>query len=82
MGVVMPRMLGTKAAMIILDEQPECKLFLFSGWKGAGSLFEDLQQRGYIFGVMAKPVHPQDLLDKLRGLGFQPSIVPPRENHV
>lgn len=31
MGVVMPRMLGTEAARVILKEQPECRIDFFSG---------------------------------------------------
>lgn len=73
MGVVMPGMNGTEAGRIILDEQPECKMFFFSGWHGAGLLFEDLEHRGYTFGIMPKPLHPQELLKKLRELGLEPS---------
>jgi CheY-like chemotaxis protein len=77
MGVVMPGMYGTEAGRIILDEQPECRMFFFSGWKESVRLFEDMEKRGYTFGIMPKPLHPQDLLKKLGELGFEPSIMPP-----
>jgi hypothetical protein len=55
MGVVMPRMFGTKAAMVILDEQPECKIFLFSRWKGPVPYLKTCNNAAMFSGLMAKP---------------------------
>ena len=74
MGVVMPRMPGTKAAMRILDKQPECKIIFLAGSLNATLLCEDVKQRGYVVGIMAAPVNPQGLFKELCALGFDPPI--------
>ena len=40
---------------------------LFSGQAATADLLEDARKRGHQFEILAKPVHPQDLLQKLRG---------------
>lgn len=79
MDVFMPRMLGTDAARTIRDEQPECKIVLLSGSAAAAPLHKDLQERGYAIEMLPMPLHPKELLTKLRELGFQPPMSPPWE---
>ena len=43
------------------------KILLFSGQAATADLLEKARARGYEFEILAKPVHPQDLLRKLRG---------------
>src|SRR5580658_7646289 len=42
------------------------KILLFSGQAATADLLEKARERGYEFEILAKPVHPQDLLAKLR----------------
>jgi hypothetical protein len=39
---------------------------LFSGQAATADLLEKAHAQGYDFEILAKPVHPQDLLTKLR----------------
>jgi DNA-binding response OmpR family regulator len=45
---------------------PGVKILLFSGQAATADLLEKARAEGYEFDILAKPVHPQDLLAKLR----------------
>jgi hypothetical protein len=45
---------------------PKIKILLFSGQAATADLLEKARAHGYEFEILAKPVHPQDLLTKLR----------------
>ena len=62
----MPDMNGIEAAIHIRGFLPGCKILLFSGQAATADLLENARERGYEFQILAKPVHPQDLLAKLR----------------
>jgi CheY-like chemotaxis protein len=64
--VIMPDMNGIEAAIHIREFLPSCKILLFSGQAATADLLENARARGYEFEILAKPVHPQDLLAKLR----------------
>ena len=64
--VVMPDMNGIEAAILIREFLPACKILLFSGQAATADLLEKARQQGHEFEILAKPVHPQDLLAKLR----------------
>jgi len=64
--VIMPDMNGIDAAIKIRAFLPSCKILLFSGQAATADLLEDARKRGHEFEILAKPVHPQDLLQKLR----------------
>jgi len=64
---IMPDMDGIEAAINIRRFLPHCKILLFSGHSAAADLLESARARGQEFEILAKPVHPQDLLAKLRG---------------
>lgn len=64
--VIMPDMNGIEAAIHIRAFLPACKILLFSGQAATADLLENARARGYEFQILAKPVHPQDLLAKLR----------------
>jgi CheY-like chemotaxis protein len=64
--VIMPDMNGIDAAIKIRGFLPSCKILLFSGQAATADLLEDARKRGHEFEILAKPVHPQDLLQKLR----------------
>jgi CheY-like chemotaxis protein len=65
--VIMPDMNGIDAAIKIRAALPPCKVLLFSGQAATADLLENARQRGHEFEILAKPVHPQDLLAKLKG---------------
>ncbi len=64
--VIMPDMNGIEAAILIRRMLPACKILLFSGQAATADLLERARIQGHEFEILAKPVHPQDLLAKLR----------------
>jgi CheY-like chemotaxis protein len=64
--VAMPDMNGIEAAISIRRILPACKILLFSGQAATADLLESARTQGHEFEILAKPVHPQDLLAKLR----------------
>lgn len=64
--VIMPDMNGIEAAIKIRAFLPTCKILLFSGQAATADLLETARQQGHEFEILAKPVHPQDLLAKLK----------------
>jgi len=64
--VIMPDMNGIEAAIRIRQILPGCKILLFSGQAATADLLEKARLEGHEFEILAKPVHPQDLLAKLR----------------
>src|SRR5215475_8682098 len=64
--VIMQDMNGIEAAIRIRKGLPECKILLFSGQAATADLLEKARKQGHEFEILAKPVHPQDLLAKLR----------------
>ena len=64
--VIMPDMNGIEAAINIRGFLPSCKVLLFSGQAATAGLLDEARKRGYEFEILSKPVHPQDLVAKLR----------------
>lgn len=64
--VILPDMNGTEAAISIRSFLPTCRILLFSGQAGTHDLLENARAQGHEFEILAKPVHPSDLLAKLR----------------
>jgi CheY-like chemotaxis protein len=64
--VIMTDLNGIDAAIKIREMLPSCKILLFSGQAATADLLERAQEKGHQFEILAKPVHPQDLLAKLR----------------
>jgi CheY-like chemotaxis protein len=64
--VIMGDMNGIEAAIRIRQILPGCKILLFSGQAATADLLEKARAQGHEFEILAKPVHPQDLLAKLR----------------
>lgn len=65
--VIMADLNGIDAAIRIRILVPRIKILLFSGQAATADLLENARTKGYEFEILAKPVHPQDLLTKLRG---------------
>jgi DNA-binding NtrC family response regulator len=64
--VVMPGMTGVELAIHFRQAQPDCKVLLFSGQAATADLLREAREQGYDFDLLSKPVHPADLLAKLR----------------
>jgi DNA-binding response OmpR family regulator len=64
--VIMTDMNGIDAAIKIRILLPSCKILLFSGQAATADLLDRARVQGHEFEILAKPVHPQDLLARLR----------------
>jgi CheY-like chemotaxis protein len=64
--VIMADLNGIDAAIRIRELLPGIKILLFSGQAATADLLEKARADGHEFEILAKPVHPQDLLNKLR----------------
>jgi CheY-like chemotaxis protein len=57
---------GIEAAIEIRKFLPNCKILLFSGQAATADLLEKARAKGHEFEILAKPVHPQDLLARIK----------------
>ena len=64
--VSMPLLNGIELGIQFKAIYPECKVLLFSGALTTAPLLEGAGQRGFEFTILAKPVHPSDLLETLK----------------
>jgi CheY-like chemotaxis protein len=64
--VIMADLNGIDAAIRIRSLLPAIKILLFSGQAATADLLEKARKDGYEFDILAKPVHPQDLLARLQ----------------
>lgn len=63
--VVMPGMNGIEMAIALQQEFSKCRVLLFSGQGATSDLLELARAQGYEFEVLAKPVHPDQLLERV-----------------
>lgn len=68
--LVMPNMNGMEAAIQIRAIIPDCRVFLSSALTDVFDLVEIACYRGHEFEPLLKPVHPEELLDRLRSLNL------------
>lgn len=64
--VVMPGMNGIEMAIIIRRQFPACRILLFSGQAATADMLEQARARGHEFELIAKPVHPEQLLERVK----------------
>ena len=64
--VVMPGMNGIEAAIEVCALLPDCKVLLFSGQADILDLLKEAHARGRDFELLRKPLHPSELLERLR----------------
>jgi DNA-binding response OmpR family regulator len=64
--VVMPEMSGIDLAVRLKQECPTCKVLLFSGQAATADLLETARQQGHHFQLISKPIHPTNLLARIR----------------
>jgi DNA-binding response OmpR family regulator len=61
----MPGMNGVDMAMLIRAIHPHCRILLISGNATTQDLLDGARQHGERFDVLAKPVPPRQLLEKV-----------------
>lgn len=64
--VMMPGMTGVELAIALRESGHEGRILLFSGQSGSLDLLSDARKRGYDFELLEKPLHPMQLLLRLR----------------
>lgn len=63
--VVMPGMSGIEMAIAIRQEFPGCAILLISGQAATADMLESARRDGHRFELLAKPVHPTTLLQRV-----------------
>lgn len=66
--VVMPKMNGIELGLLFRALYPNCKVLLFSGQAATSDLLEAAKLEGHEFNILAKPVHPNDVLTAMAKL--------------
>lgn len=64
--VLMPRMNGVEVAIAMRRSYPKATILLFSGQAGISEILQEGQRQGYEFELIAKPIHPLRLIERLR----------------
>jgi DNA-binding response OmpR family regulator len=63
--VVLPGMTGIELAISVRRIFPDCKIILFSGQASTADLLSSARAEGHHFTLLNKPLHPQDLLNRV-----------------
>jgi CheY-like chemotaxis protein len=63
--VVLPGMTGIELAITVRRIFPDCKIILFSGQASTADLLASARADGHHFTLLNKPLHPQDLLQRV-----------------
>ena len=66
--VILPEMNGIDLAIAIKSNYPACHVLLFSGHANTTMLLEQAGKKGHQFEVLAKPVHPNLMLERAADL--------------
>lgn len=66
--VLMPHLDGVEAAIEIQKFLPETRIVLFSGQAATVEILDRARARGYNFELLAKPLHPTQLIKHLQEL--------------
>ncbi len=66
--IVMPKLNGVDAAIIIRQLCPLTRILLFSGQAGTVDILKEARAKGHDFELLPKPIHPAQLLKKLSSL--------------
>ena len=67
--VMMPVLNGVDLAVQFKAIYPQCRVLLFSGAMSTGLLIDGARDKGHEFQILAKPVHPNELLSTLKQMG-------------
>jgi CheY-like chemotaxis protein len=64
--IVMPGMNGVDLAICVRNQLPATVIILISGQAGITDLLRQAKDGGYKFNLLAKPIHPEKLLEYLK----------------
>lgn len=64
--VLMPRMNGVELAITLRQKFPQSAILLFSGQAGISEILQEGRRQGYQFELIAKPIHPAKLIERLK----------------
>jgi CheY-like chemotaxis protein len=64
--VLMPYLDGVEAAIAIRELCPDTRIVLFSGQAATVEILARARERGHIFELLPKPIHPTQLIKHLR----------------
>jgi DNA-binding response OmpR family regulator len=65
--VLMPKMSGVELGIQLRKDFPGLRVLLFSGQAQTAAMIQRAQVEGYHFELCPKPIHPDELLAKLKG---------------
>jgi DNA-binding NtrC family response regulator len=63
--VIMRGISGIEVAMQVAQALPSCRVILFSGQASTADLLDRAKAQGFSFEILAKPIHPKELLKML-----------------
>jgi CheY-like chemotaxis protein len=63
--VSMPGMNGIELAISVTQQVPNCRVLLFSGHASTADMLARARESGHDFAVLAKPLHPTELLAQI-----------------
>ncbi len=66
--VIMGKMTGVDLAIYLSRARPDCKVILFSGQTATADVLAEASRKGHDFRLLAKPIHPEKLLEEINGL--------------
>ena len=55
--------MAVELAIAITKLFPAKKILLFSGQAGVSDIVREGEEKGYVFDVFAKPIHPEKLME-------------------
>jgi CheY-like chemotaxis protein len=68
LDVILPQMNGIDLAIVIKENYPKCHIILFSGHANTSTLLDEAVRKGHNFEVLAKPVLPDVMLERVSEL--------------
>jgi len=66
--VLIPGMNGVELAIVVRRQFPGCHILLLSGQAETSEILNDAKRRGHDFDLLAKPIHPDELLIRIKEL--------------
>jgi CheY-like chemotaxis protein len=67
LDMIMKNLNGIETSRLLMQQNPECRIILLSGTPETARILKEEHDKGNMIDVLAKPVHPQFLLDTLSG---------------
>jgi DNA-binding response OmpR family regulator len=65
---LMPKMSGVELGIELRKEFPQVKFLLFSGQAATSEMIDRAEAEGHFFDLFPKPMHPEELMARLRSL--------------